>query len=103
MKKRFACPEHALPVVQLITDVWGKARRLYMSSYSRANVVKRLERRRGTCKRCASCCRIVYRCPFLEGTRCVIYERRFEQCRLYPIDARDLASVDGKCGFHFEE
>ena len=103
MKKRFACPERARPVVRLIRDAWGKARRCYAGSYARAKVIDDLQRRRGECRRCGSCCRIVYRCPFLEGNTCVIYGIRPEQCRLFPIDERDLASVDGQCGFYFEE
>ena len=49
-----------------------------------------LSRRQGECNRCGACCKILFRCPFL-GTdadgqyTCRIYEKRFAQCRLFPL------------------
>ncbi|MFH0965093.1 MAG: hypothetical protein V2A58_13925 [Planctomycetota bacterium] len=95
-------PVHASPVLRTARDAWGKLRRYLDCALRPGKVRAALERRRGQCRRCARCCSILFRCPFLAGNTCLIYEKRFEQCRMYPIDPRDLASVDEECGFYFE-
>ena len=102
MALRTEHPLHARPPLRAAQAAWGKARRYLDCAFAPRKVRAAIERRRGECLRCACCCKILFRCPFLAGNTCLIYERRFEQCRMYPIDERDLASVDGNCGFHFE-
>ena len=73
----------------------GKLRR-----YVQANLIKQdhealLARRQGECNRCGACCKILFRCPFLgtdaEGQyTCSVYEKRFAQCRLYPLHAAEM-------------
>ena len=46
-------------------------------------------------------------CPFLgtdaEGQyTCRIYDKRFAQCRLYPLHAADLRELEGQCSYTFE-
>jgi len=42
------------------------------------------------------------RCPHLkDGNHCSIYEKRAIQCRLFPIDARDLRGRFSICGYYF--
>ena len=64
--------------------------------------------RQGECNRCGACCEILFKCPFLKKhgdgtTTCGIYEDRPSQCRLFPIDRRDLEEVRGSCSFYFIE
>ncbi len=85
----------------------GKARRLLQAKLARQDNDALLSRRRGECNRCGSCCKILFRCPFLgqdaEGQyTCRIYDRRFAQCRLFPLHAADLRELRGQCSFTFE-
>ncbi len=85
----------------------GKARRFVQASLARQDTKALLARRRGECNRCGACCKILFKCPFL-GTdadgqyTCRIYDKRFAQCRLYPLHARDLAELRGQCSYTFE-
>ena len=83
----------------------GKVRRFIQAKFMRQDTDALLARRQGECNRCGACCKLVFRCPFL-GTdadgqyTCRIYERRFEQCRLYPLHAADLREV-AECSYTF--
>jgi Fe-S-cluster containining protein len=85
----------------------GKTRRFVQSTLLRQDPEPLLARRRGECNRCGACCKILFRCPFL-GTdadgqyTCRIYEKRFAQCRLYPLHAGDLRELEAKCTYTFE-
>jgi len=85
----------------------GKTRRFVQSSLLRQDPEPLLARRRGECNRCGACCKILFRCPFL-GTdgdgqyTCRIYEKRFAQCRLYPLHTTDLRELEGQCSYTFE-
>lgn len=68
--------------------------------------------REGTCGRCAACCKILFKCPFLDESSpiatCSIHDRRPDNCRFFPIDPRDLADRDlidpiNPCGFSFPD
>ena len=85
----------------------GKARRFVQASVLREDPAPLLEKRRGECNRCGACCKILFRCPFLgedaEGQyTCRIYEKRFTQCRLYPLHTADLRELEGQCSYSFE-
>jgi uncharacterized protein len=85
----------------------GKTRRFVRSTLLRQDPESLLARRQGECNRCGACCRILFRCPFLgtdaEGQyTCRIYEKRFAQCRLYPLHAGDLRELGGQCSYTFE-
>jgi hypothetical protein len=88
-------------------QVKGKLRRFVQASILREDTAALLARRRGECNRCGACCKILLRCPFL-GTdaggqyTCRIYEKRFAQCRLFPLHAADLRELEGQCSFSFE-
>ena len=86
----------------------GKLRRFVRIRFRSEEVVEALSLRRGDCNRCGACCEILFKCPFLKKhgdgtTTCGIYEDRPRQCRLFPIDRRDLAEVRGTCSFYFIE
>ena len=81
---------------------WGKIRRFYLSHFRREFVREMKGKRRGSCRFCASCCAVMFKCPHLEGNKCTIYENRFEQCGHFPIDKRDLVFRENICGYHFE-
>ncbi len=86
----------------------GKLRRFVNIRFRKEEVVEKLALRRGECNRCGACCEILFKCPFLKKaedgtTTCGIYEDRPDQCRLYPIERRDLDEVRGQCSFYFIE
>jgi hypothetical protein len=86
----------------------GKLRRFVSINFRKDEVIEKLALRRGDCNRCGACCEILFKCPFLkkhdDGTStCGIYEDRPNQCRLFPIDSRDLAEVRGTCSYYFIE
>ncbi|HVG39003.1 MAG TPA: YkgJ family cysteine cluster protein [Pyrinomonadaceae bacterium] len=86
----------------------GKLRRFVLSNFQKQEVIESLSLRRGECNRCGACCEILFKCPFLKkqddgSTSCGIYEDRPNQCRLYPIEKRDLAEVRGTCSYYFIE
>jgi len=85
-------------------------RRLYHAAFGNGYVTRQLELRQGECQRCGACCKLLFRCPFLNDTvsppTCRIYGRTSPTCRLFPLDRRDLADRDlvmphRPCGFHF--
>ena len=89
-------------------QVQGKLRRFVSSNFRRQEVIESLALRRGDCNRCGACCEILFKCPFLKKhgdgtTSCGIYEDRPNQCRLFPIEKRDLEEVRGQCSFYFIE
>jgi hypothetical protein len=86
----------------------GKLRRFVSANFRKQEVVAALSLRRGECNRCGACCEILFKCPFLKKhtdgtTTCGIYEDRPNQCRLFPIERRDLEEVRGTCSFYFIE
>lgn len=86
----------------------GKLRRFVNINFRKEDVVAALALRRGECNRCGACCEILFKCPFLKKhsdgtTACGIYEDRPGQCRLYPIEKRDLEEVRGTCSYYFIE
>ena len=78
----------------------GKVRRFMLVQFRPGYVARQTALREGECNRCGRCCKILFRCPFLieEGTefRCRIYGRHFTACKLFPLDAADLAELDGE-------
>jgi Fe-S-cluster containining protein len=86
----------------------GKARRFVQANLLKEDTPALLAKRRGECNRCGACCKILFRCPFLgtdsEGQyTCRIYDKRFAQCRLFPLHARDLLELGEQCSYTFEE
>ena len=92
--------------------LYGKLRRTYYFFFNRNYIHRQLSRRRGACKRCGACCKILHRCPFLIGAnngnraRCLIFFARHPNCRIFPLDERDLRERDfvmpeEECGFYF--
>ena len=86
----------------------GKVRRFVSANFRKEEVVASLALRRGECNRCGACCEILFKCPFLKKhgdgtTTCGVYEDRPNQCRLFPIEKRDLEEVRGSCSFYFIE
>jgi Fe-S-cluster containining protein len=81
----------------------GKLRRFVQAKFLRQDNEALLARRTGECNRCGACCKILFKCPFL-GTdadgqyTCTIYEKRFAQCRLFPLHVADLREVS-ECSY----
>ncbi|HUT33687.1 MAG TPA: hypothetical protein VNE39_09420 [Planctomycetota bacterium] len=91
--------------------LWGKARRLGLGLFRIGYVRRSAARREGDCQRCGACCQLGYRCQFLRNAKsiseCRIHALRPRNCRLFPIDERDLAdrdlvAPDVPCGYRFE-
>lgn len=93
---------------------WGKIRRFYLGQFRPGYVKSKLIMRRGECLRCGTCCKLLYLCPELEElpdgtTLCSMHENRPINCRIFPIDQRDLNDRDliskngdkQPCGFDF--
>jgi hypothetical protein len=89
----------------------GKVRRCYLGLLRRGYVRASLARRRGECRRCGACCQLGYRCAVLRTheliTACHFHKYRPLNCRVFPVDERDLAdrdliAPDQPCGFHFD-
>ncbi len=86
----------------------GKLRRFVQINFRKEEVAADLELRRGDCNRCGACCEILFKCPFLKkhadgSSTCGIYEDRPNQCRLFPINKRDIQEVRGTCSYYFIE
>jgi hypothetical protein len=86
----------------------GKVRRFVQASVLREDSTALLAKRQGECNRCGACCKILFRCPFLgtdaEGQyTCRIYDRRFAQCRLFPLHAADLRELGEQCSYSFSD
>ncbi|MBM4038989.1 MAG: hypothetical protein FJ290_10805 [Planctomycetes bacterium] len=90
--------------------MWGKARRFGLGLFRRGYVRRSAARREGECRRCGACCKLGYRCQFLRDvgdlTECRFHRLRPHNCRLFPIDERDLADRDAvapdvPCGYRF--
>lgn len=93
-----------------VTLTWGKARRFIYHAAFPGYVNRQRSRRRGECARCGACCKLLFRCPSLKGpdgeTTCTIHMRRSYNCRIFPVNERDLkdrdiVSPETRCGFHF--
>ena len=90
--------------------LWGKGRRLALWAFRPRYVRASIERRVGECIRCGACCRLPFRCQLLRdngtATECILHKHRPPNCRLFPIDEKDLAdrnviSPYRSCGFQF--
>lgn len=89
----------------------GKFRRLWETVFRRDYIFKQLRKRQGKCTRCGACCRLLFHCPFLKtlpdgNTACAIRVKRPANCRIFPINAKDLRDRDTlapehPCGFRF--
>ena len=91
-----------MSALDFVMEGWGKLRRFYLVRFRKSYVKKMHGLRRGQCLRCGACCSITIKCPHLkDGNRCSIYEHRYEQCRLFPIDPRDLRGRFSAGGFKF--
>ncbi len=91
---------------------WGKVRRFCLAALRPGLVKEHAVRREGECARCGACCRLVYKCPALffdaeGGAACRYHQVRPMNCRVFPIDERDIADrdlvmPDRSCGFSFK-
>jgi len=90
---------------------WGKLRRFYYHQCNTRYIKENHARREGECVRCGACCNLAHPCRFLgfqDGglTFCKIHKRRATNCRVFPIDERDLRDrdlllPDVPCGYSF--
>lgn len=91
---------------------WGKVRRLFIYLFLKKHLERLPRLRSGECGRCGACCKLLYRCPYLEEdgegkTKCIIHEKRPPNCRIFPMDLRDIRDRDlimphKPCAYTFE-
>ncbi len=96
---------------QVRTLWWGKLRRYLQHTFWPGYIASSHARREGECLRCGACCRIGSQCPHFDTDDddlglCKRHEVRPRNCRIFPVDERDLAdrdivSPDTTCGFSF--
>jgi len=90
----------------------GKFRRLYLYTFKKKYVQNMVSHRKGECKQCGACCKLLYKCPFLiehpKGFSCKIYGKiRPINCVIFPINEKDICDrntvlPDVPCGYFFE-
>ncbi|MBS3822162.1 MAG: hypothetical protein KGY81_10415 [Phycisphaerae bacterium] len=91
----------------------GKVRRFANGALRQGHVARKLRRRQGECIRCGTCCKLLFKCPFLEelhdgSTRCLIHDKRPQNCRIFPVDERcieerNLLLPGVPCGYTFAD
>ena len=96
----------------IVLLLWGKIRRFLLCVLSPGSVRRAIEKRLGACIRCGTCCRLPFKCSFLKadssGTLgCSVYPLRPPNCRVFPVDGRDIRERDliagGRaCGYSFK-
>ena len=89
----------------------GKLRRFALVLMKEKYIARMHQKRLGECHRCGLCCQLLFECPFLQTLstgicRCTIHNMRPDNCKVFPIDERDLRErdlVDAKipCGYRF--
>ncbi len=89
-----------------VRQVAGKIRRFYIYHFRKGYLRAQRDLRRGECRQCAACCRLLFPCAALGPEQlCRIYHgRRWAVCRDFPIDRRDIEDVSragGTCGYYF--
>jgi len=96
---------------QRVRHLWGKVRRLGLGFFRPGYMARNLKRRRGECRRCGVCCHLSVRCPLFRDlgglTECRIHGFRPRNCRIFPVDERDIAerdtlAPDVPCGYRFD-
>ena len=90
-----------------LTKLYNKLRRNFNLLFNKNYVRKRLEKRKGKCKKCGRCCNGCEHLVDKKGKKlCGVYDNRPFFCyKQFPLDEIDkqIYGVDGKCGYWFEE
>ena len=104
-------PEREPTTSEKLTLLWGKVRRFYYHTLRPGYIARNHRRRRGECARCGICCYMGALCPHYDEDDhgqavCTRHAIRPRNCRIFPIDERDIADRDilmpnTPCGFHF--
>ncbi len=99
-------------MIDMFLLAMGKIRRFYYHKFSKAHILRNHKRREGECARCGTCCKLLFKCPFLDESQtpslCKIHNSRPMNCRIFPVDEldmrdRDIVSKDTKCGYTFKK
>ncbi len=96
----------------MFRQIRGKIRRFVLAHTrsGRAYIAQWEKKRRGECARCGACCRLAHRCVFLRMENglavCTIHAHRPANCRIFPVDLRDIGDRDAilpdrPCGYSF--
>jgi hypothetical protein len=90
---------------------WGKIRRMFLVYLKPQKAKKYLAKRNGECRRCGTCCELMFHCPALVRENglasCKLYEtHRTQVCKTFPLNERDIKDRDlvnpsRRCGFSF--
>lgn len=99
-------------IIDNLLLAFGKIRRFYYHMFSKGYILKNKKRRVGNCIRCGTCCKLLFKCPFLDETatpiKCKIHQNRPMNCRVFPIDEKDiqdrnLINPNVPCGYSFKQ
>jgi hypothetical protein len=110
IQQRFGQQNRARKVAEaklMARQAQGKVRRFVNSNFRKEATKNALELRQGDCNRCGACCELLFKCPFLKkfadgSSQCGIYENRPNNCRVFPMDRRDILEVS-ECSYYFIE
>jgi len=88
----------------------GKVRRFLTVRFNPGATQKQITTRGGDCLQCAACCKLIYRCPWLDRkNRCRVYHSKLRPlvCAHFPVNRHDVSDVavssGRKCGYSFDQ
>ncbi|PIP43529.1 MAG: hypothetical protein COX17_06515 [Deltaproteobacteria bacterium CG23_combo_of_CG06-09_8_20_14_all_60_8] len=88
----------------------GKLRRFFTVRFRPGFTRAQIGTRGGHCLQCAACCKIIFRCPWLDGdNRCRVYYSKIRPlvCAHFPINGHDITDVaissGRQCGYSFDQ
>jgi len=98
-------------IIEMFLLALGKLRRFYYHKFDKAAILKSRKKRHGECARCGTCCKLLFKCPFLDESQspslCKVHKMRPMNCRIFPVDKldmrdRDIVNKNNRCGYYFE-
>lgn len=88
----------------------GKMRRLFTVRFRPDATRKQVSTRGGNCLQCAACCKLIFRCPWLDhSNHCRVYHSKIRPlvCAHFPVNRHDIADVaissGRQCGYSFKQ
>lgn len=86
----------------------GKIRRMGLIKIYPKYVKNQIDKRKGFCAQCGSCCKLGLHCPFhMRNDLCRVYFSWFrpDSCIEFPIDERDIKDIalasGNKCSYYW--
>lgn len=95
----------------LLTELKIRARHYYYNLFKKRYIAEALKKRKGSCKNCGRCCRVLFfgffKCPLFDAdhNKCKVYgEGMPKSCKRYPFDRGDryggkIPELEEHCGY----